>query len=203
MTHYIIEGYIRGQKIAITRLGENTVETLVQYCPEIIEVKLTRDLEEELEEIESGSKDASTVFSDVVEELKPILTRFKEHEEQIGQTISNAVLEKPSNESQGTCRLCHRDKLDDSVFCRRHTDAYEALETIYQQWRYALGIQWVEYLEKVSKTSGTGGLCERNDSQHIGLTLVLGYLPATVPTITHPVSTDLPEFIINWSPKIS
>lgn len=149
-------GYIRGQKISITRLGENTIETLIQYCPEIIEVKLTRDLELELEGIEAGDKDASTVFDDVVDELKPILSRFKANEEQIGRSISNAVLGKPGSEADGTCKLCHRDKVVDSVFCRRHTGAYEALEAVYQQWRYALGFQWVEYLEKVVKISGTG-----------------------------------------------
>ncbi|MCB2173273.1 DNA topoisomerase I [archaeon] len=148
-------GYIRGQKIAITSLGENTVETLVHYCPEIIDVKLTRDLEDELEEIESGEKDASVVFDDVVEELKPILARFKENEGQIGRTISNAVLGKP-NSDLGSCKLCFRDKVEGSVFCARHTGAYEMLEKVYQQWRYALGVQWVEYLEKVAKVSGTG-----------------------------------------------
>jgi len=148
-------GYIRGQKIAITSLGENTIETLAIYCPEIIDVKLTRDLEAELEEIESGMKDASAVFTDVVEELKPILARFKENEEQIGRTISNAVLGKSSGDS-GSCRLCYRDKVEGSVFCSRHTGAYEMLEAVYQKWRYALGVQWVEYLEKVLKTSGTG-----------------------------------------------
>ncbi|MCW4012882.1 MAG: DNA topoisomerase I [Candidatus Bathyarchaeota archaeon] len=148
-------GYIRGQKIAITSLGENTVETLAIYCPEIIDVKLTRDLEDELEEIESGVKDASAVFTDVVDELKPILARFKDNEEQIGRTISNAVLGKPRSDS-GSCKLCYRDKVEGSVFCSRHTGAYEMLENVYQHWRYALGLQWVEYLEKVSKTSGTG-----------------------------------------------
>jgi len=148
-------GYIRGQKIAITSLGENTVETLIHYCPEIIDVKLTRDLEDELEGIESGEKDASVVFDDVVEELKPILARFKENEGQIGRTISNAVLGKP-NSDLGSCKLCYRDKVEGSVFCNRHTGAYEMLEKVYQQWRYALGIQWVDYLEKVAKVSGTG-----------------------------------------------
>ena len=148
-------GYIRGQKIAITSLGENTVETFVHYCPEIIDVKLTRDLEDELEEIESGEKDASVVFDDVVDDLKPILARFKENEGQIGRTISNAVLGKP-NSDVGSCKLCYRDKVEGSVFCARHTGAYEMLEKVYQQWRYALGVQWVEYLEKVAKVSGTG-----------------------------------------------
>jgi hypothetical protein len=30
------------------------------------------------------------------------------------------------------------------------------LEKVYQQWRYALGVQWIEYLEKVATISGTG-----------------------------------------------
>jgi DNA topoisomerase-1 len=149
-------GYIKGQKITITKLGENTIETLIQYCPEIIDVKLTRDLEDELERIERGEKDSLVVSEEFIKELKPILSRFKSNEEQIGHTIVNTVLGKPRIDSTIICRLCHRDKQEDSVFCTRHTAAYEELEQVYQQWRYALGLQWIEYLEKVGKISGTG-----------------------------------------------
>ncbi len=149
-------GYIRGQRVSITSLGENTIETLMRYCPEIIEVQLTRDLEEKLESIESGGLDADSVFTEVVDELKPILVRFKENEEQIGRTISNAILGKASSETSGTCKICYRDKTGDSVFCERHSAAYANIEVGFDKWRYALGVQWVEYLEKVSKIAGTG-----------------------------------------------
>jgi DNA topoisomerase-1 len=149
-------GYIRGQQIAVTSLGENIIETLMRYSPEIIEVKLTRDLEEEIEDIEAGKKGSDTVFNDVVEELKPILAQFKLSEEEIGKTLSNAIKGKASNHSNKACKVCRRDKLDGSVFCARHTVAYMNIEAGFQKWRYALGYQWREYLEKLSKNTGTG-----------------------------------------------
>ena len=149
-------GYIKGHQISVTSLGENIIETLTRYSPEIIEVKLTRDLEEELEDIEAGKKSSDTVFNDMVEELKPILAQFKLSEEAIGKTLSNANKGKASNNSDNACKVCHRDKVDGSVFCARHNDAYMNIETGFQQWRYALGYQWREYLEKLSKNTGTG-----------------------------------------------
>ena len=148
--------YIKGQQISITDLGENTIETLLQYCPEIIEVQLTRDLEEELEAIEAGEKDIDAVFQDIVERLKPILAQFKESEEQIGRTISNAIHGKESSNLDDLCKICHRTRIEGSVYCERHTIAYDNLEDGFKQWRYALGYQWLEYLEKIIKISKTG-----------------------------------------------
>ena len=149
-------GYIKGQQMSITSLGENTVETLSQYCPKIIEVKLTRDLEEELESIESSVKASDVVFMDIIERLKPILSQFKENEEIIGRTISNAIHAKESNSLSTQCKLCHREKIDASVYCKKHTLAYDNVELGFQQWRYALGYQWLEYLEKIANISNTG-----------------------------------------------
>jgi DNA topoisomerase-1 len=149
-------GYIKGQSISITELGEKTIETLERYCPEIIQVKLTRDLEEELARIEVGKKDAGDVFDEVVDELKPILSKFKENEVQIGRSLSSSSL----MESGTGCKICGREKLEGSVFCKHHHAAYENLETGFQRWRYALGYQWLEYLEKLAKVSGTGGFAE-------------------------------------------
>ncbi len=54
------------------------------------------------------------------------------------------------------CRVCGRERRGDSVYCERHQAAYGSLEESYPRWRRALGLSWTEYLEKVSKTSGTG-----------------------------------------------
>jgi len=54
------------------------------------------------------------------------------------------------------CRVCDREKQEDSVYCEHHQAAYSNLEESYLQWRRALGLSWTEYLEKVGKVSGTG-----------------------------------------------
>ena len=146
--------YIHGQSVSITSTGESIIETLQQYCPEIIQVELTRELEDELQLIEKGEKDSETVYHEAVSDLKPILSKFKENEAQIGASISNI---NRSQDADVHCKICTRNRTDGSVFCARHKEAYNNLEAGFKQWRYALGYQWQEYLEKVRKTSSTGG----------------------------------------------
>ncbi|MCW4049243.1 MAG: hypothetical protein NWE89_05840 [Candidatus Bathyarchaeota archaeon] len=55
-----------------------------------------------------------------------------------------------------SCKICQRKHIDGSTYCDHHHTAYTNLEEGYKQWRYALGVSWVEYLEKITKTSGTG-----------------------------------------------
>jgi hypothetical protein len=54
-----------------------------------------------------------------------------------------------------SCRICGRP-VEEGVYCSRHGQAYRNLEQAYLIWRYALGYTWVEYLERVKKTAGTG-----------------------------------------------
>ena len=54
-----------------------------------------------------------------------------------------------------SCKICGRS-IDEGVYCKRHNLAYKNLEEGYQKWRYALDISWINYLEKIGKTSGTG-----------------------------------------------
>ena len=56
-----------------------------------------------------------------------------------------------------TCRLCGRET-DEGAYCPRHGVAYTSLEKGYQKWRHALGLSWVQYLERLDKVAGTGKL---------------------------------------------
>jgi DNA topoisomerase-1 len=84
-------GYITGRRIIITDLGLRIVETLVEYCPSILSVEMTRKLEKSLEEIQVGKKSPEAVIMDVKEALKPILAQFKDNEGEIGAAIAEAV----------------------------------------------------------------------------------------------------------------
>jgi DNA topoisomerase-1 len=148
-------GYIKGKQISMTSLGEKIIETLIQYNPKIIQVKLTRDLEEELGKIELGKLYSDKVFNDTVETLKPILIRFKENEKKIGLAISNKIQVK-DNQNDKQCKVCFREKIEDSLFCKRHNISYENIKEGFFKWRLALGYQWIDYLEKVANITGIG-----------------------------------------------
>lgn len=87
-------GYIRGQKISISDLGSNVIETLGEYSPDIIDVQLTKTLESKLDEIQAGNLDSDSVIKDTVETLESILTRFKEKEHEIAVTLGRVSGEK-------------------------------------------------------------------------------------------------------------
>ncbi len=84
-------GYISDRRIVITDLGLRIVETLEEYCPSILSVEMTRELEESLEEIQVGKENPEAVIEDVKEALKPILAQFKDKELEIGAAIAEAV----------------------------------------------------------------------------------------------------------------
>lgn len=151
-------GYLTGKRITATDLGLRIAETLEDYCPSILSVEMTRELEKSLEEIQVGEKSPETVVEGVKEALTPILAQFKEREGEIGAAIAEAVAGGDTGEEPclNDCRVCGRERSGDTVYCERHQAAYGSLEEYYPRWRRALGLNWREYLEKVSKISGTG-----------------------------------------------
>lgn len=66
------------------------------------------------------------------------------------------------------CRVCVRATVEGSVYCRQHLQAYSNLEKAYLQWRYALGLSWAEYLEKVTKAPEIGRWAKEVASEILG-----------------------------------
>ena len=56
-----------------------------------------------------------------------------------------------------TCKICDRETIE-GAYCPRHGAAYTNLEEGYKKWRHALGLSWVQYLERLIKVAGTGKL---------------------------------------------
>lgn len=81
-------GFIRGQRVAITDLGSNVIEALARYSPDIIDVKLTRTLEAQLDSIQLGKGSADEVIEETISKLDAILKRFKKKEAEIGASLS-------------------------------------------------------------------------------------------------------------------
>ncbi len=83
-------GYITGRQIEITEIGKKVVETLDDYCPELISEELTRYFEEEMERIEKGEKEKDVVIAEAKNKLVEILEKFRQYEEKIGKKLLNA-----------------------------------------------------------------------------------------------------------------
>ena len=145
-------GYITGESIRLTELGLTVVETLNKFSPEILSVELTRDLEEKIEFTQLGNLSEEEIYESTINTLKPILEKIKENEYEIGKTL---ILSPALTKTTG-CRICHREIMDKSVFCEYHQMAYSNLEKGYDKWRYALDVDWVDYINRMSKMKGVG-----------------------------------------------
>jgi len=111
--------YITGERITVTDLGFDVVQVLHQRAPDVISVKLTRDLEEKMERIQNNSEKRERILEETVDRLKPVLTELKKHEMTTGEALSNALKRAQMQERIiGECPNCHTGKLT-ILFSRR------------------------------------------------------------------------------------
>ena len=87
-------GYVREKSVEATPLGISLIETLEKNSPIIADEKLTRDFEEDMENIsqaKSGFQEKEEkVISKAMETIKKISVEFKEHENEIGRSLLKA-----------------------------------------------------------------------------------------------------------------
>ena len=105
-------GYVLGSQIEITELGFSIVETMKKYCPGILSVKTTKDLEADLEGIHVGERTADFVVKEAKDYLEPLLTEFRENDILIGSEIGEAVRElRLKSSTLGQCPSCKSGEL--------------------------------------------------------------------------------------------
>jgi len=104
--------YVKDQSLEVTNLGLKTIETLNKYCPEILDEKLTRDLETDMEKIREEKETKEKVIESAKKDLDKILKHFKENELKIGKELSEANQETLEKESViGKCQKCKEHDL--------------------------------------------------------------------------------------------
>jgi DNA topoisomerase-1 len=112
--------YIKDKSIHATTLGIRLIDSLKKYSPIIIDEKLTRDIETEMENIRSSKKDLEKKENHVINRSKEALTKiskdFKEKQEAIGKELveaNNSVWEqeKEDNNLNIKCPSCNSGKL--------------------------------------------------------------------------------------------
>jgi DNA topoisomerase-1 len=104
--------YVANERIRVTDLGFDVTEILHKYCPSVISVKLTKDLEEKMQRIQSGEEKRENVLSEAVAYLKPLLEEFKKKEEAIGKALSEAARKAKIQERIiSDCPTCKTGKL--------------------------------------------------------------------------------------------
>jgi len=105
-------GYIAEERIVVTDLGFDITNVLNKYCPTIISVDFTRDLEKQMEEIQNGNEKMEQVVNRAISQLKPVLEELKKREKEIGQALSEAIRKSRIQQRiVGNCPVCKTGKL--------------------------------------------------------------------------------------------
>ncbi len=92
-------GYVNEKSIQATQIGISTCEVLEKYSPKIVDAKLTRDIEYEMELIRKKIKEPQEVLDHAQNVLTEILTDFKLKEPEVGKELLSATRESRDIES--------------------------------------------------------------------------------------------------------
>ena len=99
--------YILGRSIKVTSLGMKVASALEKYVPDFVDEKLTRSFENELEKILDGKVKKETVLNKAKKSLTKICDEFREHEEDIGKELGEAILQMQNDMAiLGVCPVC-------------------------------------------------------------------------------------------------
>ncbi len=104
--------YIIGRNIEVTNLGMQISETLKKYVPELVDEKLTKKIEDQMNNIESGKEKPEKIVKDIEKILIDVFSNFKEKEMDIGKDLSKALIETiKESKILGKCPNCKNGKL--------------------------------------------------------------------------------------------
>lgn len=104
--------YVSEKAIEATTLGVATVDTLTKYCPEILDEALTRQFEEEMDQIVERKKKEKEIIEEAKEFLTKVLDKFKKNEKKIGEGLLEATI--TTREQMSTvapCKVCGKGNL--------------------------------------------------------------------------------------------
>ncbi|MBW2438411.1 MAG: hypothetical protein JRF29_14090, partial [Deltaproteobacteria bacterium] len=73
-------GYVVENRIIVTDLGFDVINILNEYCPRVIALQFTREIEEKMLAIRNNLLTREEVIDEVVDILKPQLMRIKQNE---------------------------------------------------------------------------------------------------------------------------
>lgn len=102
-------GYVNDKSIEATELGIKTADILTKYSPQIMDDRLTRHFENEMESIRKEKLTKEKVIDEAKKVLTEILKDFKEKEKKIGAELLSAN-KGTINEmtSLGECPVCKK-----------------------------------------------------------------------------------------------
>ncbi len=104
--------YVTDEKMIVTELGFEVISVLEEHCSNVISTKLTRELEDKMNNIQTNNEKRERVVSDTIETLRPVLERLRRKEKAIGSRLAEALRKSRTEErTVSTCPTCKTGKL--------------------------------------------------------------------------------------------
>jgi DNA topoisomerase-1 len=100
-------GYVEAKSIKVTAFGMSVHAALSHVAPEILDEQMTRQIEEEMDQIQTGGLSGDVVLQDGKSILSKILEHFKGKEKEVGAALAGGLAQKKLAQSLlGKCPLC-------------------------------------------------------------------------------------------------
>ncbi len=111
---------MNGQNLKPTEFGMILIDSMRKYCPEIVDPKMTKRLEESIESIAHGEMSELIILGDAMRSLVGALQKIQENQMQIGleftgipkQTRTRSLNKYPTSFPIGKCPVCKTGDLN-------------------------------------------------------------------------------------------
>lgn len=105
-------GYVEGSSMRVTDLGLAVIETMEKYAPAIVTTKLTREIEERLEEVEDEAWRDAELVRETVRSVANQLVGLNANEDEVGREIdAGLIAADTASRVLGSCPACKSGQL--------------------------------------------------------------------------------------------
>ncbi len=155
--------------IEVTDLGFYVAKIIKKFFNDLSNVELTRKFEELMNNIVMGRASRKEVVLNAKEFIRTNLSKFKAF---IDGMDRNSIIGLLDMSVESKCNVCGNfaHKLVDGIWlCEYHYLAYKNIKDKYVVWRSRLGIEWSNYLARISRLPSTGKYCKEVAKYLVGL----------------------------------
>ena len=181
-------GYIKERAIEATSLGISLIDTLEKYSPIIVDEKLTRHFEEEMESVQESKtlnltkEKEKKIIDEAKETVTKIINEFKKSENKIGKELAEATQEAREAERETNklmlCPKCNKGYLAITYSPRfkKHFIACNA----YPDCKTTFSLPPNNTIKKVTDSNESDGL---KKCEHCGFPLLMSLKARSRPWI--------------------
>jgi DNA topoisomerase-1 len=84
-------GYVREERMIASTLAFDVIELMLKYCPRIVDIGFTKELEEKMQKIEVGEINKEDVVRGAAEALRPAIEELKTNELAIAKILGRSA----------------------------------------------------------------------------------------------------------------